>query len=83
MLNFKDENERMVARGPVSKHALGLENFPKSLKTSGIRKHFDYNRPQGMHEDDEAEYRMIMRSYSYLAGKLREIVARRSGDGSE
>ena len=80
MLNFKDENERMVARGPVSKHALGLENFPKSLKTSGIRKHFDYNRPQDMDQD---EYRMIMRSYSYLAGKLREIVARRSGDGSE
>ena len=74
MLNFKDENERMVARGPVSKHALGLENFPKSLKTSGIRKHFDYNRPQDMHQ---GEYR------SYLAGKLREIKARVSGGSSE
>ena len=74
MLNFRDENERMVARGPVSKHALGLENFPKSLKTSGIRKHFDYNRPQDMHQ---GEYR------SYLAGKLDELIARRAGGGSE
>ena len=74
MLNFQDKNERVIARGPGSKHALGLENFPKSLKTSGIRKHFDYNRPQDMHQ---GEYR------SYLAGKLDEIIARRTGGGSE
>ena len=75
MLNFKDENERIVARGPVSKYALGLDNFPKSFRTSGIRKHFGDNRPQeyrlDAHPDNiHPDYRF------HLAGKLRDFQAR-------